>query len=92
MCSIIWSETFIKTNVYKTNQIEKFDNLFPQILKESTKNIEKSYLMKIPKSFESLSHNDEIIDLYPRYIKDTSFIPNSILNINDIPDDFKLKN
>ena len=23
MCSIIWSETFIKTNVYKTNKIEK---------------------------------------------------------------------
>ena len=32
MCSIIWSETFIKTNVYKTNQIEKEDNAIREII------------------------------------------------------------
>lgn len=81
---IVFKLTNLMRIYYKTNQIEKFDCLFPQILKESTKNIERSYLMKIPKNFESLNHNDEIIDLYSRYINDTSFIPNSILNIKDI--------
>ena len=32
MCSIIWSETFIKTNVYKTNQIEKEDKMIKHYL------------------------------------------------------------
>ena len=32
MCSIIWNETLIKTNVYKTNKIEKEDKMIKHYL------------------------------------------------------------
>ena len=69
---------------YKTKDVENFNNLFPKIIKYATENVEKSYIMKISGNLESLSYDDEIINLYSRYIKDTSFIPNSILNIENI--------
>ena len=32
MCSIIWSETVIKANIYKINQIEKEDKMIKHYL------------------------------------------------------------
>ena len=81
------NETIKITN--KTKDVENFNNLFPKIIKYATENVEKSYIMKISGNLESLSYDDEIINLYSRYIKDTSFIPNSILNIENI--DTKIK-
>ena len=55
MCSIIWSETFIKTNVYKTNQIENEDKMSMVIKKLREEDILISNVVIIKKRSKTQS-------------------------------------